>query len=96
VRGREPIGYLENRRGFVPDYGRRQRAGLWIASTRLEEFNDRAVLERCKHRGISGSPQGVLALTVFGTAHLNAELGRWRQDGKLSERNPPEPIRRVA
>jgi hypothetical protein len=58
----ELIGYLEKRRVHIPDYQQRQRAGLWIASTRVEKFNDWAVSERCKHRGMSWSPEGVLAL----------------------------------
>jgi hypothetical protein len=32
------IGYLEKRRAYLPDYRQRQRAGLWIASTRVEKF----------------------------------------------------------
>jgi hypothetical protein len=36
----ELIGYLEKRRASIPDYEQRQRAGLWIASTRVEKFND--------------------------------------------------------
>jgi Uncharacterised protein family (UPF0236) len=92
----ELIGYLEKRRGFLPDYQQRQRAGLWIASTRVEKFNDWAVSERCKHRGKSWSPQGVLALAALEAARRNGELVRWRQDGELPERNLPEPIRRVA
>ncbi len=37
------IGYLKKRQAFIPDYQQRQRAGLWIASTRVEIFDDRAV-----------------------------------------------------
>src|SRR6185437_2096108 len=29
------IGYLEKRRAYLPGYHQRQRAGLWIASTRV-------------------------------------------------------------
>jgi hypothetical protein len=36
----ELIGYLEKRRASIPDSQERQRAGLWIASTRVEKFND--------------------------------------------------------
>jgi hypothetical protein len=92
----ELIGYLEKRRAFLPDYRERQRAGLWIASTRVEKFNDWAVSERCKHRGMSWSPQGVLALAALETARRNGELEYWRQDGELPERKLPEPIRRAA
>jgi len=37
------IAYLENRRAYILDYQQRQRAGLWIASTRVEKYNDWAV-----------------------------------------------------
>src|SRR3954467_6518874 len=90
------IGYLEKRRASIPDYRERQRAGLWIASTRVEKFNDWAVSERCKHRGMSWSPEGVLALAALEAARRNGELDRWRQDRELPERELPEPIRRVA
>jgi hypothetical protein len=92
----ELIGYLEKRRAYIPDYEQRQRAGLWIASTRVEKYNDWAVSERCKHRGMSWSPQGVLALAALETARRNGELDGWRQDGELPERKLPEPIRMVA
>jgi hypothetical protein len=92
----ELIGYLEKRRAYIPDYQERQRAGLWIASTRVEKFNDWAVSERCKHRGMSWSPEGVLALAALEAARRNRELDRWRQDRELPERTLPEPSRRVA
>jgi hypothetical protein len=92
----ELIGYLEKRRAFLPDYEQRQRAGLWIASTRVEKFNDWAVSERCKHRGMSWSPQGVLALAAMETARRNGDLEAWQQDGELPERKLPEPMRKVA
>jgi hypothetical protein len=90
------IGYLEKRRGFIPDYRQRQRAGLWIASTRVEKFNDWAVSGRCKHQGMSWSQQGVLALAAMEAARRNGELDRWRQDRELPERELPEPMRKVA
>jgi predicted Zn-dependent peptidase len=31
------IGYLEARRAYLPDYEARRRAGLWIASNRVEK-----------------------------------------------------------
>ena len=90
------IGYLEKRRAYIPDYQQRQREGLWIASTRVEKFNDWAVSGRCKHRGMSWSPQGVLALAVLEAARRNGELDRWRHDRELPERTLPEPFRKVA
>jgi len=92
----ELIEYLEKRRGYIPDYQQRQRAGLWIASTRVEKFNDWAISERCKHRGMSWSPQGVLALATLEAARRNGELDHWRQGRELPERALPEPPRKVA
>jgi hypothetical protein len=92
----ELIGYLERRRAYIPDYRQRQRAGLWIASTRVEKLNDWAVSGRCKHRGMSWSPRGVLALAALEAARRNGELDAWRQDRELPECELPEPERKVA
>jgi Uncharacterised protein family (UPF0236) len=92
----ELIGYLEKRRGYLPDYEQRQRAGLWIASTRVEKFNDWAVSGRCKHRGMSWSRTGVLALAALEAARRNGELDEWRRVRELPERPLPEPIRQAA
>ena len=91
----ELIWYLEKRRAYIPDYQQRQRASLWIASTRVEKYNDWAVSDRCKHRGMSWSPQGVLALARW-KRRSNGELDRWRQDRELPRRELPEPVRKVA
>jgi hypothetical protein len=92
----ELIGYLEKRRAYIPDYEQRQRAGLWIASTRVEKYNDWAVSARCKHQGMSWSPQGVLALAALEAARRNGELDEWRRDRALPERRLPEPERKAA
>src|SRR5512135_2530640 len=88
--------YLKKRRASLPDYQQRQRAGLWIASTRVEKFNDWAASGRCKHQGMSWTPRGVLALAAMEAARRNGELDRWRQDRALPERGLPEPMRKVA
>jgi hypothetical protein len=92
----ELIGYLEKRRAYIPNYEQRQRAGLWIASTRVEKYNDWAVSARCKHQGMSWSPEGVLALAALEAARRNGELDEWRQNRALPERPLPEPIRKAA
>jgi hypothetical protein len=92
----ELIGYLEKRRAYLPDYQQRQGAGLWIASTRVEKFNDWAVSGRCKHRGMSWSPEGVLALATLEAARRNGELDAWRRDRELPDRVLPESIRDAA
>ena len=92
----ELIAYLEKRRAYIPNYQQRQRAGLWIASTRVEKYNDWAVSARCKHQGMSWSPQGVLALAALEAVRRNGELDAWRRDGALPERALPEPVRKAA
>jgi hypothetical protein len=92
----ELIGYLEKRRAYLPNYQQRQQAGLWIASTRVEKFNDWAVSARCKHQGMSWSPGGVLALAALEAARRNGELDAWRRDRALPQRRLPEPIRKAA
>ena len=86
----ELIKYLENRRAYIPDYQQRQRAGLWIASTRVEKYNDWAVSARCKHQGMSWSPPGVLALAAMEAARRNGERDAWRRDRALPKRALPE------
>ena len=90
------MSYLEKRRAYIPDYRQRQKAGLWIASTRVEKYNDWAVSARCKHQGMSWSPQGVLSLAALEAARRNGELDQWRRDRALSERMVPEPVREAA
>jgi Uncharacterised protein family (UPF0236) len=92
----ELIGYLEKRRAYIPNYEQRRGAGLWIASTRVEKTNDWVVSGRCKHQGMSWSPQGVLALATLEAARRNGELEEWRRARALPERRLPEPVRRVA
>jgi Uncharacterised protein family (UPF0236) len=92
----ELIAYLEKRRAYIPDYEQRRRAGLWIASTRVEKYNDWAVSARCKHRGMSWSPQGVLALASLEAARRNGELDDWRRDRMLPERALPERMGEAA
>jgi hypothetical protein len=92
----ELIGYLEKRRAYIPNYEQRHQAGLWIASTRVEKYNDWAVSARCKHQGMSWSSQGVLALAALEAARRNGELDEWRRDRELPERMLPEPIRTAA
>ena len=90
------IAYLEKRRAYIPDYQQRQRAGLWIASTRVEKYNDWEVSRRCKHRGMSWSPEGVLALAALEAARRNGEIDAWRRDRVLPEQKLPEPVGKAA
>ena len=49
---------------LLGDYEGRHAAGLWIASTRVEKWNDTSVSERCKGRGMSWKETGVLAMAL--------------------------------
>ena len=92
----ELIGYLEARRPYLPDYQARKEAGQVNASHRVEKFNDWAVSQRCKGRGMSWTAAGVLALAVLEAARRNGELEAWRRDRRLPPLEVPEPPRMAA
>lgn len=79
----ELIDYLVRKRYMIGDYAQRHELGLWIASTRVEKWNDTAVSERCKHRGMSWTVSGVMAMALAAcenkrkttqTAQINAAV----------------------
>jgi hypothetical protein len=92
----ELIGYLEARRPYLPDYAARQRAGLWIASNRVEKFNDWSVSARCKHQGMEWTEVGVVALAVLEAARRNGELPIWRAKHRLPAWKVPRGRKKVA
>jgi hypothetical protein len=77
------VDYLSRRRAYLPNYKNRQQAGLWIASNRVEKFNDWAVSQRCKHQGMAWTPEGVNALAAMEAARRNGDLQAWRQTKTL-------------
>ena len=93
----ELIAYLEKRRGYIPDYQQRKRAGLWIASTRVEKYNDWAVSGRCKHQRTSWSPQGVLALAALEAARdATGNLWPGVKIGRDRTKRPPDALGQAA
>lgn len=92
----ELIGYLEARRPYLPDYAARQRAGLWIASNRVEKFNDWSVSARCKHRGMEWTEAGVVSLAVLEAARRNGELRTWWAEHRLPAWKVPRGRKKVA
>jgi hypothetical protein len=92
----ELIGYLEARRPYLPDYAARQRAGLWIASNRVEKFNDWSVSARCKHQGMEWTEAGVVSLAVLEAARRNGELPTWRAKHSLPAWKIPRDRKKVA
>lgn len=77
------IGYLQRREGYIPNYQARRKAGLWIASNRIEKFNDWAISTRCKGRGMDWTADGAAALAAMQSASRNGELTMWRQTRQL-------------
>jgi hypothetical protein len=86
----ELVGYLEARRPYLPDYAARKQAGLWIASNRVEKFNDQAISARCKHQGMAWTPEGVEALARLQAAKRNEELDHFRRRGELPAWQEPQ------
>jgi hypothetical protein len=86
----ELVGYREARRPYLPDYAARKDAGLWIASNRVEKFNDQAIAARCKHQGMAWTAQGVEALARLQAAKRNGELNHFRRRGELPAWQEPQ------
>ena len=59
------IGYLLRKKRQLTNYAERHSRSEWIASTRVEKWNDIAVSQRCKHRGMSWTQTGVLAVAAY-------------------------------
>jgi len=47
------MGYLFRKWRLIVDYESRRVSGHWLASTRVECWNDTAAADRYKHRGAS-------------------------------------------
>jgi hypothetical protein len=90
------IGYVEARRPYLPDYAARRAAGLWIASNRVEKFNDWAVSARCKHQGMDWTAAGVGAVAALEAARRNGELATWRRTRRLPSWRLPRTERQAA
>jgi hypothetical protein len=84
------VEYLSSRRPYLPHYRARQQAGLWIASNRVEKFNDWSVSERCKHQGMAWTQQGVQALATLEAARRNGDLKPWRETHQLPALTDPQ------
>ena len=78
------INYFERHREEIPCYALRHALGLRNSSNPGEKANDLCVADRQKHRGMSWSPDGSVALTSTTTLGRNHELDRWCETGELS------------
>src|SRR5262249_14180191 len=86
----ELVGYLEAGKPDLADYAARKEAGLWIASNRVEKFNDQAISARCKHQGMAWTAEGVEALARLRAAQRNGELTHFRKRGELPAWQEPQ------
>ena len=66
------IGYLLRKKRQLTNYEERHARSEWIASTRVEKWNGTAVSQRCKHRGMSWTETGVLAVATYAENAKNA------------------------
>ena len=90
------VEYIRNRRPYLPNYSARREAGLWIASNRVEKLNDWTVSQRCKHRGMDWTRDGVLALAVLESARRNGDLPVWRRRRNLTPWRSAKPVQQAA
>ena len=90
------VNYLEKRREYMPNYEARHQAGLWIASNRVEKWNDWAVSDRCKRRGMSWVKEGVMALALRKAARHNGELDDWQKTRTLPDWRVPQSAETAA
>lgn len=63
------IDYLRRKQALIPDYDKRNADSWWIASSRVERWNNTVVAERCKKMGRSWVTAGALAIAT----------GKWSQ-----------------
>ncbi len=67
----ELLGYLDNNKGYIIDYEKRQKANKIIGSGRMEKQNDVMVAQRQKRKGMSWSKKGSLSLALV-TANIHS------------------------
>lgn len=71
------IASLERNRPYIPCYAVRQKLGLRNSSNRGEKANDLVVSERQKHKGMSWSPDGSVALAAVTALVRNQGQDTW-------------------
>ena len=69
--------YLERHRPYLPCYAVRKRLGLRNSSNIGEKMNDLLVSDRQKHKGMSWSPNGSIALAALEALKRNHEYQHW-------------------
>lgn len=77
------IDYLERNRQYTPCYGVRKELGLRNSSNIGEKMNDLLVSDRQKHKGMSWSKDGSVALASLTALKRNKEYKKWFEEGDL-------------
>jgi hypothetical protein len=70
-------GYFERNRPSIPCYAVRKELGLRNSSQLGEKMNDLLISDRQKHKGMSWSPRGSLALAAIEAMKRNDEYHLW-------------------
>jgi hypothetical protein len=71
------IGYFQRQQPFIPCYAVRKELGLRNSSNRGEKANDLLVSNRQKHKGMSWSASGSVALAALTALVRNDEHAQW-------------------
>lgn len=77
------IGYFERNRAHIPCYAVRKELGLRNSSQIGEKMNDLVVAERQKHKGMSWSVSGSIALASLTALTRNHEYAMWFEEGNI-------------
>ena len=67
------VGYVERNRSYIPCYEVRKRLGLRNSSNVGEKMNDLLVSHRQKHKGMSWSESGSIAMAALEALKRNHE-----------------------
>ena len=61
---KELVEDLKRKESWIVNYQLRHEQRLWIASTKVEKWNDNAVSARCKKNGMAWKEKGVFAIAI--------------------------------
>jgi hypothetical protein len=77
------INYIKRNQPYIPCYAVRKKLGLRNSSNRGEKINDLIVSDRQKHKGMSWSKTGSVALATLTSLKRNKEYATWFEEGDL-------------
>lgn len=77
------ISYLKRNQPYIPCYKVRKKLGLRNSSNIGEKMNDLIVSDRQKHKGMSWSRLGSVALATITALKRNKEYALWFEEGNI-------------